>query len=89
MSGAILGPARPWLWRFDLHIGANFCLWARQADGDGTVRAVGLTPGLVVPVPPMTALLTMGSEPLYGAGYAVAVVRVVGALGAAADATKG
>jgi hypothetical protein len=44
---------------------------------------------LVASAPPDVALLTTGGEPLDGAGYAAAVVRAVGALGAAADATTG
>ena len=38
---------------------------------------------------PVTALLTTGSAPLDGADYAAAVVRAVGALGAAAGARAG
>jgi hypothetical protein len=46
----------PWFWRFDLHVGVNFCVWAlladglrvspfdRHAGGDGALRAAGLTP---------------------------------------------
>ena len=50
------GRRDPWFWRFDLHVGVNFCVWAlladglrvspfdRHAGGDGALRAAGLTP---------------------------------------------